>query len=598
MDDDKGNWKHFQRPRFDSKNVSRRMRRAETATTKHARKFIFHRLNNIREVRREIITWLVVVGVMIGAVVIQLAWFSSAYLSTAAAEGGSYSEGSLGPIQTLDPLYATSDAEQTVSRLVFSSLYQYDTSGHLNGDLAVSRNVDKTGKIYTVNLRSDARWQDDVAVTADDIAFTIKLIKNPSTRTNLEVNWRDITVKVIDSTTIQFILPSPYAAFPQALTFPVLPEHILRDVSPGALRQSQFSSSPIGSGPFKFVLSQTALGSDENKIVHLAANQQYYGGAPKLGHFDVHSFTDDNEIVRALKTGEINAATSLTPDKLEGLSSRHFVKTTKAVDSGVYALFNNNNAILKDKKVRSALRLAIDTGALRKELAGNPPDLHLPFINGQLGDESTLTIPAANQAQAAKQLTAAGWKLSDGVRSKKSMKLQLTITTTKNTQYQKAAKIIADDWRAIGVTVNINVVDTNDPNSSFAQNVLRPRNFDVLLYELVIGADPDVYAYWDSSQIGMDGYNFSNYDSIVADATLSSARSTLDTTARYAKYRAFASQWLRDVPAVGLYQATTSYVVNRSAAALDPSGKLVSPNDRFANVLYWSSDKKTVYKTP
>lgn len=118
------------------------------------------------------------------------------------------------------------------------------------------------------------------------------------------------------------------------------------------------------------------------------------------------------------------------------------------------------------------------------------------------------------------------------------------------------------------------------------------------MYELVIGADPDVYAYWSSSQVGATGYNFSGYSNIIADATLSSARSISNQTTRQAKYRVFANQWLQDAPAFGLYQGMSSYVVNRSAVTMDTQSILVSPTDRFSNILYWSTGKRPVYKTP
>jgi peptide/nickel transport system substrate-binding protein len=143
-----------------------------------------------------------------------------------------------------------------------------------------------------------------------------------------------------------------------------------------------------------------------------------------------------------------------------------------------------------------------------------------------------------------------------------------------------------------------NVVDINDPSVNFVQNILQPRNYDVLLYELSIGADPDVYAYWHSSQIGTRGYNFSNYANGIADDALSSARSRLEPDLRNAKYKAFAQQWLDDVPAIGLYQAVAEYVYNKNIQSIDADAHLVTPYGRFSNILWWSVEQRQVYKTP
>ena len=130
------------------------------------------------------------------------------------------------------------------------------------------------------------------------------------------------------------------------------------------------------------------------------------------------------------------------------------------------------------------------------------------------------------------------------------------------------------------------------------QNILQPRNFDVLLYQLNIGADPDVYAYWHSSQASMQGQNYSNYSNAISDDALNSARARTEPDLRNAKYITFAKQWLADVPAIGLYQSTTQYVVSRNAHSFDNSNILISPVDRYSDVLNWSVGNSNVYKTP
>ena len=193
-------------------------------------------------------------------------------------------------------------------------------------------------------------------------------------------------------------------------------------------------------------------------------------------------------------------------------------------------------------------------------------------------------------------LDQAGWKLQGNVRKKDGKDLAIAITTTKNAQYEKALEVLAGQWRQLGVAVSTNVVDPNDPTTNFVQNILQARNYDVLLYELFIGADPDVYAYWNSSQIGINGYNFSNYVNTVADAALASARSRLEPELRNAKYKTFAKEWITDAPAIGLYQSAVEYVSNRHVRSLDPTAKLVSATDRYSNILYWSVNQRSVYK--
>ena len=598
MADEERGWRQFQRLTFDSKKMSRRVKKAEGATVRHARKFIVTRLDNIRSVRRHIITWLLLVGAMIIAVGVQYVWFQNSYKTMAAAHGGTYAEALLGPVDTLDPLYAASDAELATSRLLFSSLFNYDETGHLHGDLAQDMTVDKTGRIYTIKLRPNVQWHDGYTLTAKDVAFTIDLIKNPETRSPLRINWQDITAKAIDDSTVQFQLPAVYAAFPNALTFAVLPQHVLGDVAPGAVRENSFSRKPIGSGPFSFSLLQKIDAARQRKVVHMVAFNKYYGGTAFVNRFEIHAYDSQDAMARALRTGEVSATAGLTSADVAQMDKNTYTTIDKPVNSGVYALFNTQSPILKDRAVRQALELGTDTVAIRKSLAVPVPSLDLPFINGQLTGPGVPRPAPFNTEKASALLRKAGWLMKGSVREKKGQQLSLTIATTKNAQYEKALETLSGQWRKLGVKVNTNIVDTAEPTSNFVQNVLQPRSYDVLLYELFIGADPDVYAYWHSSQLGTNGYNFSNYASGASDDALSSARSRLEPELRNVKYKAFARQWVADVPAIGLYQPVMEYVSSKNVHALDPSSTLVSVYDRYANVLSWNVEQKSVYKTP
>ncbi|HJP80958.1 MAG TPA: peptide ABC transporter substrate-binding protein [Candidatus Saccharimonadales bacterium] len=598
MADEKRGWRQFQNVSFDSKNFSKRVKKAEGATVRHAHKFILNRLDSIRSARRHIIVWLLLVGVIISAVGVQFMWFRQGYQASAADTGGTYAEASLGPIDTLNPLFASSSAETAASRLLFSSLFTHDRTGALHGDLATNMQIDNGGKVYTVKIRSNARWSDGQLLTAKDVAFTINLIKNPQTRSSQYINWKDVTVKALDDTTVQFTLPAVYASFPQALTFSVLPEHALGNVAAGAIRENVFSKSPIGSGPFKFRLLQTATATSQSKhtIVHMVVNPDYYMGAARLGRFEVHAYDTQDALLQALRTGEVSAAADIQGDVSKQVNPQNYKVTVSPVDSGVYALLNNNSAILKDKEVRKALQAGTDTKAIRDALGGTAPALTMPFIDNEVS--GIPSVPPYDVSKAGSILDNAGWKLSGNFRQKDGQTLTFTVTTTKNPQYERALEVLAGQWRKLGVDVKTNVVDPKDPTVNFVQNILQARSYDVLLYELVIGADPDVYAYWHSSQIGMSGYNFANYNNAIADASLASARTRLEPDLRNAKYVTFANEWVQDAPAIGLYQSTINYVSNVNVHSIDPTAKFASGTDRFSNVLYWSVSQRQVYKTP
>lgn len=598
MNDDTGDKKDWlPKPEFNRKKISRRVRKVEGATIRHANRFIIKRWINVREVQREVVFWVLALGVLIFASGLQLFWFQQSYQTTAPADNGMYAEAVLGSIDTLNPLFASSNAEQSASYLMFSRLMNYDKTGHLNYDLATNVKLNEAKTVYTISIRSDAKWHDGVKLTAKDIEFTVNLMKNPDART-IDSGWAGISIRAINDTIVEFTLPAVYGPFEHALTFPIVPEHILGKVAPLSLRENSFSQKPIGSGPFKFSFKQDVDIKTGNKVVHMARNDDYYAGSTKLAIFQLHAYGTNEAIIKALASNEVNAASGVSAMELGKVDAKRYQVLIKPIQSAVYALLNLKSPFLQDIKLREALRLATDTEAIKKHLPGGTPSNSLPFTKGQLSG-ALPEVPSNNQKAAAKTLDEAGWKLNgENVRVKDGKELKLSVVTLKNSEFENAMDIISQQWRSLGISVETKVIDPTDATQNAVQTILEPRNFDVLVYQLNIGGDPDVYAYWHSSQISASGRNYSNYSSTIADDALVTARARVELNLRNAKYLTFAKQWVTDVPAIGLYQSTTQYITSRNVKSISDSDSLVSPVDRYSTILDWSVGSRSVFKTP
>lgn len=589
-------WRRIPKMSFSSKDLSRRMKKVEGATTKHAHRFVFKRWSSFKESRRHVALWVLTIGLIIGAAGLQVLWYQQSYRTVANANDGTYAEGVLGPIDTLNPIFASSRAEESASALLFSRLLAYDTTGKLNYDLAENMTLSEDERTYRIKLRPDAQWEDGLYVRAKDVVFTVNTLKDPATRSTI-TGWNDIKVTEIDDRTVEFRLPAVYAAFPHALNYlPILPEHELRDVQPNALREHSFSNEPVTSGPFRLRFIQDIEQGTGRKIIHLARNENYYRGAPKLERFQLHVYESSEDIVRALNTSEVNAATDMTVSDTKSVNKERYTTERQPVNSGVYSLFNTTSGVMGDKRVRQAFRAGTDVEAIRKVVGEDTPALHLPFIadqvSGKLPGPSTF-----DQKQAISLLEKAGWKLEGSTRKKNGTDLKISLVTTKNADLENVLNELQKQWRELGASVTTSIVDPSDPSQNVVQNILQPRNYDALLYQLSIGGDPDVYAYWHSSQVSR-GLNFSNYSSSVSDAALSSARTVIQKELRDAKYVTFAKQWMNDAPAIGLYQSTAQYAYSSGVHARPTDATLISSVDRFSDVLYWTVGNRIVHKTP
>lgn len=583
--------------RLGYKRLALRVKHAEGATQRHASRFILRRIENVRLVMTEIMIWLAAIALLIAGLGIQYSWNSQGSKKDGAKSGGVYVEGVIGNISTLNPLLAASEPEQAVSRLLFSSLYNYDVTGALHTDLAESMTV-KDDKVYTIKLRN-AVWHDGKKLTAEDVVYTINLIKNPQVRSPLRVNWLDISARAIDDSTVEFMLPAVYAGFSYALTFPVIPKHILQSVSPSSMREADFSSNPVGSGPFAVKRVQTSESTSSTDVVRMEPNTKYYGAVSTLSRLELRAYGNESLLVKAVNSGEVSAASGLSLSAADNIKSKQYSTKHWLLNKGVYLLMNNRSQTLQDARVRQALRYATDTSSIRATVGDNVARLDTPILQSQIAQK----LPAApdyNLDKAKALLKEAGWTYNQGQwKGKDGRPLAVAVTTSSGRdEYKKIVDALKQQWSKLGVDVQLREIDTSSTTTSFVQSVLQPRDYDALLYELELGADPDVFAYWHSSQASASGYNFANYSNRTVDNDLVGGRSRTNSALRAAKYIQFVNQWLNDAPAIGLYQSVGSYVLNNGASIVEPRGSLNTMNDRYADVTTWSTGRASVYKTP
>ena len=153
------------------------------------------------------------------------------------------------------------------------------------------------------------------------------------------------------------------------------------------------------------------------------------------------------------------------------------------------------------------------------------------------------------------------------------------------------AEKIKEMLGAVGIEISIEV-------KSFAEletSVIRPRNFDMLLFGEVYGYEPDPFAFWHSSQIKDPGLNIALYANKKADALLEEARRTSDKELRSKKFEEFSKILSADIPAVFLYTQNFLYVLppNIQGAEIERIGL---PADRFNEINKWYIKTRRVFQ--
>lgn len=584
--------KHTEKTAKIAKKVGEHASHLQQTSTKQVNKYVLRRKDKIAGAKRFVASWMLLALLICIGTAGSFIYVQKAASTAKPISGGTYTEGMIGEITNLNPLFASGGLDDSTSRLLFNGLLRYNTNGDLVPDLAKEWKANDDRKSYTVILRDDVLWHDGRPFTADDVVYTIGAIQNPATRSTQFASWQGVTAKAVNKHEVKFELPAPFAPFPGALTVSILPKHILGDTQPAMLRSSPFNTQPIGTGPFTF----SALRNDKPKEqqVELARNSNYFKSAPKLERFVIHTYPDDDNLANALEEREITAAVDLKIETAERFNSDKSIRSADIpLNSGVYAFFKNSTAPLTEASVRTALAQAINRQAILMLFKARYAPLKGPLLPYQLGYDSAYS-QQTKVAEAEKALDAAGWaKQPDGIRAKDGAKLELGLTTVNSAQYTALASELQKQWKAVGVAIKPQLLTSEQ----LQQTALSAHSYDILLYGISIGQDPDVYAYWHSSQARTGGLNFSEWKSGRADASLEVARTRLEPVLREARYKTFQDEWLKSSPAVALYQPRLTYSYHQNATGFKafPSN---NASDRLTNVEEWTVGTKDVTNTP
>ena len=292
------------------KKFSKASLKASEDSKEHIKENLFQRISHIANIRLLILEWGLLVVALIMLAVTQAFWFGDSYAENTWTTGGTYTEATLGEVDSMNPLFATTNSERALSRLLFSTLAANDYSGHPKPELAQSITPSEDGKIWTVKLRENLEWSDGEPITNEDVMFTFSLIKNPAVTTIYDANLANVKVAEGENGTIVFTLPTAYADFISALIIPIVPKHELADSDPKTLIEDSFSNAPVTSGPFTFNAVQSGT-LTQDETFYLSVNPNYYKEGAMLGSFAVHAYTERDDIIGAINSGSITATAEL-----------------------------------------------------------------------------------------------------------------------------------------------------------------------------------------------------------------------------------------------------------------------------------------------
>jgi peptide/nickel transport system substrate-binding protein len=560
-------------------------------------RLFFRRFGRLEAVRRFVAVWTVLVLLLGLGALWQVRSLDKFYLSTMPVEGGVYREGIIGSFTNANPLFATTSVDTSVSRLIFSGLFKVSPSGEVVGDLASDIKVDEKGVTYTVTLRDDVYWHDGEKFDSEDVVFTYASIQNPDVKSPLRSSWTGVKVTSPDLNTVVFTLPNALSSFSYSLINGIIPAHILKTLEAEDLRSSLFNSSQaVGTGAFKLKTIEASGGSidDRQERIALVRNEGFYGQKPGLDSVVIRSYRTEEKLLKDFEEQVIQSMVGLSsvPDYI--VETPDVELQEASLTSTVTVFFKNSSEFLKDKKVRQALVQATNVAEIRKSFAYDVVSADSPFLKSQFAYNPEIVQLPYDIEQSKRLLDEAGWIVgADGIRTKDGIPLTLRFVSQSLSEYAAITQKLQQEWSNIGVKVDAIL----QPEEDIQGGTLSRHDYDVLLYGISIGYDPDVFAYWHSSQIdpNSSGLNLSEFDNATADEALEAGRTRLDEQLRKIKYEPFLKVWKEEAPAVALYQSKF-LMVTRGTFDGFKGGQLNTATDRYWSIADWKVRNAQVVK--
>jgi len=180
------------------------------------------------------------------------------------------------------------------------------------------------------------------------------------------------------------------------------------------------------------------------------------------------------------------------------------------------------------------------------------------------------------------EVEAENYDMSGVWRVKGSEYLFVKLTTVNLSDNIDVANFIKSNWESVGIKTFVKIIDS----SQIQNEIIKNKNFEILLLSQVVGNDPDSYLFWHSSQSGENGLNIVSYKNKEVDKILEEARMILNIGDRVEKYKKFQELLNNDLPAVFLYFPNYTYVQDKKIKGFNVSA-ISDPADRFSNITSW-----------
>ena len=509
---------------------------------------------------------------------------------------------------TFSPALYTSSYDGWVVDLVYDSLFKYDVDNKLQPSIAEGEEeISEDGLKATFKLKDNVTFSTGDKLTANDVAFTLKLLADPkydgrygpwvqyiegykeySEGTSEEFSG----INVVDDTTIEFTFMEARADNLDGIKIiGIMSENTFEGYKPGDFEVvKEKVSEPIGSGPYALNKFDAKAGTSLEK------REDYWGDKDSFGinRIILKAVTETTDY-QELEAGKIDLLNGVIQATKVGPATSNDDLTHNAYPrAGMgYITYNAGAGATSDEAVRQALTFAFDrksfvdsyykcddcvgldngVGAYVPTTFQNPVSSMGEVVRGD-EELSGLETYDFDLEKANKILDDAGWvKGSDGIREKDGQRLEIKILGME--EHDILATIIPmwqKNWKEIGVDVKVTLVDFNTVLSKVSKDDSKDEwNVFFLANSWTTDTEGDIYSRFHSSQAIDGGDNYGRLKDAELDALLDNAARELDAEKRQEIYKEIAIKLNDLCDVVPVYGNTYFDIYNTKLNGLETS---------------------------
>ncbi|HEX2135044.1 MAG TPA: ABC transporter substrate-binding protein [Microvirga sp.] len=435
---------------------------------------------------------------------------------------------------TLDPHLQWDTDSYSIYRNIFDNLVTRNVEGKIVPQIAAAwRYLDDT--TIEFDIRQGVTFHDGSALSAEDVAFSIRRIINPTFNSpQLSQFDQIVSAEATGPGKVTVKTKTPYPAlFAQLVKLSIVPKAVVERVG-----DQTFNIQPVGSGPYKLEAWQKGVQTT------LVANESYWRGKPPFKTVTFRVVPDVSTRVADLRSGRADLVRQLGPDEATALKNDPQLKVLSSPTERIgYLFINALSGPTADVRVRRAIAHAIDKSALIEALLqgyANPVNIVLTPANfGYVADVKDYEYDPAKAKALVKEAGAEGAVLS---------------FLTSPAYDRRLVEALQQMLQEVGLTVDIVALD----HPTFLR---RRQGRPDEAGSLSLGR-------WSCACQDADGVIFplfrsgglwSKYSNPAFDAEVDAARRVLDEKKRLDHYRKAFETLREDVPAIGLYQDFAIY---------------------------------------